>query len=180
MSSDPEELLEDAPLFTLLQPPSVYTSEPSIPPSPSNNVVIKRSRADCITSPEKRARFERTQYILAKSGLLEITKKTALLIKANQDAQEELIELRREVGEFVRSVLNNPDNQNRTKQATNAFLMNPLDSKPPISMQQPNQNIQQHRTIQHQNFIDDTIAGSPKVSVIKQHSSSQAYLQDGM
>ena len=38
--------------------------------------------------------------------------------RANQDAQEELIELRREVGEFVRSVLNNPDNQNRTKQAT--------------------------------------------------------------
>ena len=40
------------------------------------------------------------------------------ICRANQDAQEELIELRREVGEFVRSVLNNPDNQNRTKQAT--------------------------------------------------------------
>jgi hypothetical protein len=31
--------------------------------------------------PEKKARFERTQDILAKSGLLDITKKTAILIK---------------------------------------------------------------------------------------------------
>ena len=38
--------------------------------------------------------------------------------RANQEAQEELIKLRRDIGDFVRAVLNNPDNQNRTKQAT--------------------------------------------------------------
>jgi len=201
ISPDGEELLDDSPLFTLLQTPSVYTTEPNPTTSvlahqPVNkNSQIKRSRVDAITSPEKRARFETTKYILAKSGLLEITKETALLIKENQDAQEELMELKNEISIFIQSVLDNPANQNRSKQATNAFLMNPLnDTKPPhqhlpkktgpvgggVPQPQLSQTattisagLQQHNTLHHQSYMDDNMAASPKVSVIKQHSSSQ-------
>ncbi|XP_023319915.1 uncharacterized protein LOC111695017 [Eurytemora carolleeae] len=96
--------------------------------------------------PEKRARFERTQDILEKSGLLEITKNTALLIKSNQQAHIELQQLNQEVQEFVRSVLSNPENNGSTNQARNSFLLNPLD--------QPG------------------TSPSPQISVIKQHQSS--------
>ena len=39
-------------------------------------------------------RFERTADMLAKSGLLEITMKTADLIRSNQQAQRELEQLK--------------------------------------------------------------------------------------
>lgn len=39
-------------------------------------------------------RFERTADMLAKSGLLEITMKTADLIRSNQQAQRELDQLK--------------------------------------------------------------------------------------
>lgn len=39
-------------------------------------------------------RFERTADMLAKSGLLEITMKTADLIRSNQQAQRELNQLK--------------------------------------------------------------------------------------
>lgn len=100
--------------------------------------------------PEKRARFERTQDILAKSGLLEITKKTALLIKSNQQAQLELQQLRAEVQELVQSVLASPANQNKSQRIVNEFINNPLDH--PIGQ--------------------DAVSASTKVSVIRQHNSS--------
>jgi len=196
ISPDGEELLDDSPLFTLLQTPSVYTTEPNpttsvlAHQSVDKNSQIKRSRVDAITSPEKRARFETTKYILAKSGLLEITKETALLMKENQDAQEELMELKNEISMFIQSVLDNPANQNRSKQATNAFLMNPLNDTKPSLQQLPKKTgpvgggvpqpklpstagLQQHNTLHHSSYMDENIAASPKVSVIKQHSSSQ-------
>ena len=61
--------------------------------------------------PEKRARFERTADMLAKSGLLDITMKTAELIRSNQQAKNELMQLKLEIDQFVQKVLANPENQ---------------------------------------------------------------------
>ena len=90
-------------------------------------------------------RFERTADMLAKSGLLEITMKTADLIRSNQQAQRELEQLKVfpfylekdlfthcttsvypflllenflfqvEVDEFTKSVLSNPENQDMAR-----------------------------------------------------------------
>jgi hypothetical protein len=49
--------------------------------------------------------------MLAKSGLLDITMKTADLIRSNQQAQNELIQLKAEIEQFTKSVLANPENQ---------------------------------------------------------------------
>ena len=49
--------------------------------------------------------------MLAKSGLLDITMKTAELIRSNQQAKNELIKLKVEIDEFVQKVLANPENQ---------------------------------------------------------------------
>ena len=49
------------------------------------------------TMPDCVPRFERTADMLAKSGLLDITMKTAELIRSNQQAQQELVQLRAEV-----------------------------------------------------------------------------------
>ena len=49
--------------------------------------------------------------MLAKSGLLDITMKTAELIRSNQQAKNELIKLKVEIDEFVQKVLSNPENQ---------------------------------------------------------------------
>jgi hypothetical protein len=97
-------------------------------------------------APEKRARFERTADILAKSGLLDITMKTADLIRKNQQAQSELVQLKAEIEQFTKSVISNPENQEKSRSnAVNVFLTNPL------------------------NF--EEIPASPKVSVIKMLSS---------
>jgi hypothetical protein len=48
---------------------------------PQNWLLDNHSVVGQYLVPEKKARFERTQDILAKSGLLDITKKTAILIK---------------------------------------------------------------------------------------------------
>ena len=49
--------------------------------------------------------------MLAKSGLLDITMKTAELIRSNQQAKNELMKLKVEIDEFVQKVLANPENQ---------------------------------------------------------------------
>eukprot|EP00092_Neocalanus_flemingeri_P059507 GFUD01071148.1.p1 GENE.GFUD01071148.1~~GFUD01071148.1.p1 ORF type:complete len:151 (+),score=40.10 GFUD01071148.1:42-494(+) len=93
-------------------------------------------------APEKRARFERTADMLAKSGLLDITMKTADLIRSNQQAQNELIQLKAEIEQFTKSVLANPENQDSNRSAARSvFLANPLNS--------------------------EEVPASPKVSVIK-------------
>ena len=53
-------------------------------------------------APEKRAKFERTADMLAKSGLLDITMKTAELLRSNQQARQELVQLKLEIDEFTR------------------------------------------------------------------------------
>jgi len=121
--------------------------------SQDHHNVVKRSLSDAkkYLAPEKRRRFERTQDILAKSGLLDITKKTALLIKSNQQAQQELQVLRQEIHAFVQSVLANPLNRDKTPKALNDFLNNPLNN---------------------QATVEEIQVPSPKVSVIKQHPST--------
>ena len=52
--------------------------------------------------------------MLAKSGLLDITMKTAELIRSNQQAKNELMKLKVEIDEFVQKVLSNPENQVNT------------------------------------------------------------------
>ena len=61
--------------------------------------------------PEKRVRFERTADMLAKSGLLDITMKTAELLRSNQQARQDLVTLKQEIDQFMESVLANPENQ---------------------------------------------------------------------
>ena len=61
--------------------------------------------------PEKRVRFERTADMLAKSGLLDITMKTAELLRSNQQARQDLVSLKQEIDQFMESVLANPENQ---------------------------------------------------------------------
>ena len=56
--------------------------------------------------------------MLAKSGLLDITMKTAELIRSNQQAKNELIKLKVEIDEFVQKVLSNPENQVNTLQCS--------------------------------------------------------------
>ena len=114
-------------------------------------------------APEKRAKFERTADMLAKSGLLDITMKTAELLRSNQQARQELVQLKLEIDEFTRwaaegvnndtndmnrSVLANPENQSGSLRpaARNVFTSNPLSG-------------------------DLEIPASPKVSVIKSRST---------
>lgn len=97
--------------------------------------------------PEKRAKFERTADMLAKSGLLDITMKTAELLRSNQQARQDLVQLKVEIDEFMESVLANPENQDPTLHpARNMFATNPLN-------------------------LED-VPESPKVSVIKSHSTA--------
>ena len=86
--------------------------------------------------------------MLAKSGLLDITMKTAELIRSNQQAKNELMKLKVEIDEFVQKVLANPENQQQQLQiARTQFLTNPLQV--------------------------EEVPASPKVSVIKSHSRLQ-------
>lgn len=90
----------------------------------------------------KKAKFERTADILAKSGLLDVTMKTADLIRKNQQLQNEITDLKSEASDFVKSVLANPENQKLLAKSTNVaisgtkfqnespkFLMNPDNQK---------------------------------------------------
>jgi len=99
-----------------------------------------------IQGPEKRARFERTADMLARSGLLDITMKTAELLRSNQQARQDLVNLKMEINQFMESVLSNPENQDpNLRFARNTFSANPLNM--------------------------EEIPESPKVSVIKSHST---------
>ncbi len=60
--------------------------------------------------PERRARFSRTADILARSGLLDVTMRTAELMRRNEQLARDLAQLRRDADAFVRDVLSNPEN----------------------------------------------------------------------
>ena len=62
-------------------------------------------------SSQRKRRFERTKDALEQSGLLEITMKTAELIKSNRTLDSDISELKKSSQEFLRSVLNNPQNR---------------------------------------------------------------------
>lgn len=117
-------------------------------PMPEKRSKTYDDPARMFQAPEKRARFERTADMLARSGLLDITMKTAELLRSNQQARQELVQLKQEIDEFTRSVLANPENQSGSLRpaARTLFTANPLSG-------------------------DLEIPASPKVSVIKSHST---------
>ncbi|KAK4295337.1 hypothetical protein Pmani_032093 [Petrolisthes manimaculis] len=59
----------------------------------------------------RRKRFLRTAEALRQSGLLNITMKTADLLRKNQELQREIENLQQETKTFVLSVLSNPENR---------------------------------------------------------------------
>lgn len=72
--------------------------------------------------------------ILSKSGLLEITMKTAELMRQNQQLNKELKQLKKETQDFVQSVLSNPENaklkelsKSPSNDATMIFVSSSLD-----------------------------------------------------
>ena len=106
--------------------------------------------------------------MLAKSGLLDITMKTAELIRSNQQAKNELMQLKAEIDQFVQNVLANPENQVQSR---------PIKSLKEIHLFaiQP-----QHLHLARNSFISNPlnmkdVAASPKVSVIKSHSTLQGH-----
>ena len=106
--------------------------------------------------------------MLAKSGLLDITMKTAELIRSNQQAKNELMQLKAEIDQFVQNVLANPENQVKSR---------PIKSLKEIHLFviQP-----QHLQLARNSFISNPlnmkdVAASPKVSVIKSHSTLQGH-----
>ncbi len=84
--------------------------------------------------PNRRARFTRTADILARSGLLDITMRTAELIRKNQHLNTQLIQLRKDADDFVRSVLSNPEN----KHFAEMHLKRPSTVPSPSLMVSPN------------------------------------------
>ncbi|XP_066989556.1 uncharacterized protein Cipc isoform X2 [Macrobrachium rosenbergii] len=88
--------------------------------------IVKRSRLDGGSSAgssssssgkaresyeSRRKRFLRTAEALRHSGLLDITMKTAQLLRKNQELQKEIENLQKETRSFVLSVLTNPENR---------------------------------------------------------------------
>ena len=62
----------------------------------------------------RRKRFLRTKEVLAKSGLLDVTMKTASLLGENKMLQTEIEQLKQQVSELLKSVSHNPENKLRT------------------------------------------------------------------
>lgn len=60
-------------------------------------------------------RYKRTQEALQSSGLLDVTMKTAELIKRNRQLQKDIQDFKKETVEFLKSVLKNPENKEYAK-----------------------------------------------------------------
>lgn len=60
-------------------------------------------------------RYKRTQEALQSSGLLDVTMKTAELIKRNRQLQKDIQDFKKETVEFLKSVMRNPENKECTK-----------------------------------------------------------------
>lgn len=60
-------------------------------------------------------RYKRTQEALQSSGLLDVTMKTAELIKRNRQLQKDIQDFKKETVEFLKSVLRNPENKEYAK-----------------------------------------------------------------
>uniref|UniRef100_A0A0P4WQG9 Uncharacterized protein n=1 Tax=Scylla olivacea TaxID=85551 RepID=A0A0P4WQG9_SCYOL len=117
------EIAQDAspqPLSPALEDPP---SSPSPDLSTSRKEISKRARVERSPSPDsdtdskskesytsRRKRFLRTAEALRQSGLLDITMKTADLLRKNQQLQREIEDLQRQTKKFVLSVLSNPEN----------------------------------------------------------------------
>lgn len=110
------------------RPLSPALEDPPSSPSPDISTsrkeeISKRARVERSPSPDsdadskskesytsRRKRFLRTAEALRQSGLLDITMKTADLLRKNQQLQREIEDLQRQTKKFVLSVLSNPEN----------------------------------------------------------------------
>ncbi|KAK3595494.1 hypothetical protein CHS0354_021591, partial [Potamilus streckersoni] len=63
------------------------------------------------SSIEKKNRYDKTAAALQQSGLMDITIKTAELLRQSAALQKELHKLKHETSLFLQSVLNNPENE---------------------------------------------------------------------
>ena len=103
--------------------------------------------------------------MLAKSGLLDITMKTADLIRSNQQAQNELIQLKTEIEQFTKSVLANPENQVCLLLLVQTFYI-PMFMKTHNLLQDKTRS--SARSVFLANPLNmEEVPASPKVSVIK-------------
>lgn len=76
--------------------------------SESDDVSTKSQDVKC-------KRYKRTQEALQSSGLLDVTMKTAELIKRNRQLQKDIQDFKKETVEFLKSVLRNPENKEYAK-----------------------------------------------------------------
>ncbi|XP_062588963.1 uncharacterized protein LOC134250627 isoform X1 [Saccostrea cucullata] len=60
-------------------------------------------------------RYKRTQEALQSSGLLDVTMKTAELMKRNRQLQKDIRDFKQETVEFLKTVLQNPENSEYAK-----------------------------------------------------------------
>lgn len=60
-------------------------------------------------------RYKRTHEALQSSGLLDVTMKTAELMKRNRQLQKDIKDFKKETVEFLKSVLQNPENKEYVK-----------------------------------------------------------------
>lgn len=99
-------------------------SSPNTSSDTEQEEVVKRARLESPTSSDtdvatrlkesyisRRKRFLRTAEVLRQTGLLDITMKTAELLRKNQELQQEIENLQRKTRSFVLSVLSNPENR---------------------------------------------------------------------
>ena len=66
--------------------------------------------------------------------MLEITNETELLIKQNEETQQQLEELAIQISIFIQTVLKNPQNKNLSPKVMEAFLMNPMKENIPTKI----------------------------------------------
>lgn len=74
--------------------------------SPSSTSVVSTNN---VTS-QKKERYKRTADALQGSGLMDVTMKTAELLKKNRALQKEIEQFKKESALFLEKVLNNPEN----------------------------------------------------------------------
>eukprot|EP00095_Tigriopus_kingsejongensis_P008678 maker-scaffold72_size415059-snap-gene-3.17 protein:Tk08678 transcript:maker-scaffold72_size415059-snap-gene-3.17-mRNA-1 annotation:"uncharacterized serine-rich isoform x2" len=115
-------------------------SEPNSPQWSNMGSPMKENSQSQSGDPSRRARYERTAAILSRSGLLDITMKTAELMQKNRDLNKELFKLKQDTNHFVENVLSNPANRNLVSKSNRVDGKSPTsgDKKPPQVFVSPN------------------------------------------
>lgn len=115
----------------------------------------------------RRRRFMRTAEALRQSGLLDITLKTAELLRKNQALQQEIETLQKETRSFVLSVLSNPENRH---------ILNNIDSgaqlyEVVVPGSQRIMSVSTHSTDVNMNSVTSTLLNDMSDDNISSHSN---------